>query len=131
MRKYQTDDFSYWRLQQENTSKPFQYVFPQMQPQLRRCYVFAKTVFLIQWGFFGFFALGSMILFVPIMIFKELSVLADKAPLLVLLVVPMIPSLMISFLAALLQFTPKLFWHCPCCGCPFPYYVPTRGDNLR
>lgn len=52
-----------------------------------------------------------MILFVPIMIFKELSVLADKAPLFVLLVVPMIPSLMISFLAALLQFTPKLFWH--------------------
>ena len=28
-------------------------------------------------------------------------------------------------------FTPKLFWRCPCCGHSFPYYVPTRGDNLR
>ena len=28
-------------------------------------------------------------------------------------------------------FLPGLFWRCPCCGHPFPYYVPTRGDNLK
>ena len=28
-------------------------------------------------------------------------------------------------------FTSRLFWRCPCRGCPFPYYVPTRGNKLR
>jgi len=28
-----------------------------------------------------------------------------------------------------LKFTPKLFWRCPCCGHPFPYYVLKRGGN--
>ena len=32
-----TDDIANWRLQQENTSKPFPYVFPQMPPRFRLC----------------------------------------------------------------------------------------------
>lgn len=40
-------------------------------------------------------------------------------------------SLPISFAAIPFGFAPKLFWRCPCCGHPFPYYVPTRGDNLK
>ena len=35
------------------------------------------------------------------------------------------------FVAVPFGFTQKLFWRCPCCGHPFPYYVPTRGDNLK
>lgn len=125
------DDFTDWRIQQENLAKLFPYVFPQMPPRLQRCCAFARAVFLIQWGLFGFFALGSMVLLVPILIFQELSVMTEKAPFLVLLAAQLLPSLMISFLAGLLRFTPKLFWRCPCCWCWFPYYVPTRGDNLR
>jgi len=65
MRRHQTDDFADWRLRQENISKPFSYVFPQMPPRFRRCCAFAKVVFLIQWGGFAVFALGSIILFLP------------------------------------------------------------------
>lgn len=40
-------------------------------------------------------------------------------------------SLPIAFVAVPLGFTPKLFWRCPCCGHPSPYYVSARGDNLK
>ena len=55
--KRNSDDFADWRIQQENLAKPFPYVFPQMPPRFRWCCAFAKVMFLIQWGLFGFFAL--------------------------------------------------------------------------
>lgn len=81
--KRPTDDIANWRLQQENTSKPFSYVFPQMPPRFRRCCAFAKVVFLIQWGCFASFCLGSMMLFVPVIVFGkdvELSAITDNHP---------------------------------------------------
>ncbi len=134
MMKRPMDNIANWRLQQENTSKPFPYVFPQMPPRFRRCCAFAKAVFLIQWGCFAVFCLGSMVLFVPVIIFGrdvELRVMTDNHPFLAVLVLLTAISLLLSFLAVPFGFTPKLFWRCPCCGHSFPYYVPTRGDNLR
>ena len=132
--KRPTDDIANWRLQQENISKPFPYVFPQMPPRFRRCCAFARAVFLLQRGCFAVFCLGGMVLFVPLMILgqdMELSALTNNHPLLAFPIVTVTVSLLLSFLAVPLGFTPKLFWRCPCCGHPFPYYVPTRGDNLK
>ena len=43
---------------------------------------------------------------------------------------PSVPTIQTVFLVATpLKFTPKLFWRCPCCGHPFPYYVLKRGGN--
>ena len=81
--KRPTDDIANRRLQQENVSKPFSYVFPQMPPQFRRCCAFTKAVFLIQWGCFAAFCLGSMALFIPVIIFgknMELSAMTDNHP---------------------------------------------------
>lgn len=128
------DDIANGRLQQENTSKPFPYVFPQMPPRFRLCCVIAKGIFLIQWGCFAIFCLGSMVLFVPLIVFGkdvELSAMTDNHPLLAFLILLTAISLLLSFLAALFGFSPRLFWRCPCCGHPFPYHVPTRGDNLK
>lgn len=130
--KRNDDDFAAWRVQQENASKPFLYVFPQMPPRFRRCCAFAKAVFLIQWGGFAVFALGSMILFVPAVVWDmDMSALTNGRPLLSLLVLAAAVSLLLYFLAFPFRYTPKLYWRCPCCGCRFPYYVLTRGDRLR
>lgn len=130
--KRNSDDFADWRIQQENLAKPFPYVFPQMPPRFRRCCVFAKAMFLTQWASFGFALLGSLILFVPVVVFRmELDSMVERAPLLVLLAGAVYPALILYLLLIPLRYTPRLFWRCPCCGCRFPYYVPTRGDNLR
>lgn len=128
------DDTAYWRLQQENTSKPFPYVFPEMPPRFRRCCAFAKAVFLIQWGCFAVFCLDSMVLLVSVLVFgkdAELSVMIENHPFLTFLILVTAISFLLSFLAVPFGFTPKLFWRCSCCGYPFPYYIPTRGDNLK
>lgn len=128
------DDTAYWRLQQENTSKPFPYVFPEMPPRFRRCCAFAKAVFLAQWGCFSIFCFASMVLFVPVIVFGkdvELSAMIENKPFLAFFIVITAVSLLLFFLAVPFGFTPGLFWRCPCCGHPFPYYVPIRGNNLK
>ncbi len=128
------DDTASWRLQQKNASKPFPYIFPQMPPRFRRCCALMRAVFLTQWGCFVVFFLGSMALFVPVIVFgmdMELSAMIGNEPFLAFFVVTIVISLLLSFLAASLGFTPRFFWRCPCCGYPFPYYVPTHGDNLK
>ena len=129
--KRETDDMENRRLQQENISKPFPYVFPKMPPRFRRCCSFAKAVFLIQWGCFAVFCFGSMVMFVPVIVFDNLSAMAADKPFLAFFISVIAVSFKLSFLAVPLGFTPKLFWKCPCCGCPFPYYAPARGDRLK
>lgn len=132
--KRPTDDIANWRLQQENTSKPFPYVFPQMPPRFRWCCAFAKAVFLIQWGCFAAFGVCSMVLFIPMVIWGKdmgMSAMIENKPFLAFFIVVAAISLPIFFAAVPFGFTPKLFWRCPCCGHPFPYYVPKRGDNLK
>ncbi len=128
------DDIANWRLQQENKSKPFPYVFPQMPLRFRKCCAFARAVFLIQWGCFAVSCFGSMVLFVPMIVFGrdvELSIMIDNKPFLAFVIVTAAIALLHFFLAVPLGFIPRLFWRCPCCGHPFPYYVPKRGDNLK
>ena len=121
------------RLQQENLSKPFLYVFPQMSPRFRRCCAFARTVFLIQWGCFAVFCLSSMVLFVPAVFGRdmELGAVADNEPFLAFFILAAVISLLLFFMVFHFGFSPGIFWRCPCCGHPFPYYVPVRGGNLK
>ncbi len=101
MMKRPIDDIANWQLQQENTSKPFPYIFPQMPPRFQRWCVFAKVVFLIQRGCFAVFCLGSMMLLVPVIIFGKdlkLSVMTDNHPFLALLVMATAVSLLLFFL---------------------------------
>ena len=128
------DDIANWRLQQENKSKPFPYVFPQMPPRFRRCCAFAGAVLLIRWGCCAVLCICSMVLFIPVVIWgrnMEMSAMIENEPFLAFFIAAYAMSLLISFAAVPLGFTPRLFWRCPCCGHPFPYYVPTRGDNLK
>ena len=85
-----TDDIANWRLQQENRSKPFPYVFPQMPPRFRRCCAFAKAVFLIQWGCFAVSCVCSMVLFIPMVIWGRnmgMSAMIENRPFLAFFIV--------------------------------------------
>ena len=93
-----TGDITNWRLQQENTSKPFPYVFPQMPPRFRRCCAFAKAVFLIQWGCFAAFCVCSMVLFIPVVIWgrnMRMSAMIKNRPFLAFFIVVAAISLLI------------------------------------
>ena len=90
MMRKPTDDIANWRLQQENTSKPFPYVFPQMPPRFRRCCAFAKAVFLIQWGCFAASCVCSMVLFIPVVIWGRnmgLGAMIENKPFLAFFIV--------------------------------------------
>ena len=76
----------------------------------------------------------GMVLFIPVVIWgrnMEMSVMTENEPFLAFFIAAYAMSLLIFFAAVPPGFTPRLFWRCPCCGHPFPYYVPTRGDNLK
>ena len=98
MMRKPTDDIANWRLQQENTSKPFPYVFPQMPPRFRRCCAFAKAVFLIQWGCFAASCVCSMELFIPVVIWGRnmgMSAMIENRPFLAFFIVVAAISLLI------------------------------------
>ena len=130
--KKAADDIVNWRLQQENLSKPFPYVFPQMPPRFRRCRRIVRALFLIEWGSIGLFVLGSMHVFF-LMLLRGREVLLENSRFLRLAAALFLVLLPLSLLCRWLRNTPKLFWHCPCCGQPFPYYAPPlRGlDELK
>ena len=131
--KKATDDIANWRLQQENMSKPFPYVFPQMPPRFRRCRRFIRTLFLIEWGSILLFVFGSVVAFV-LMLFRGKEALLEDSVAFVLIAALFFVLLPLWFLCRWLRNTPKFFWHCPYCGQPFPYYAPPllRGmDDLK
>ena len=126
--KREEDDFSAWRQRQKNQAAPFFYVYPQMPPRFRWCRRFAQALFVVEWGACWMFFLGSIpILFlvavVPLLQGKEAGTLPVNY---LLLLLPL------RFLARWLRHTTKFFWHCPCCGQPFPYYAPDgRHEEMR
>lgn len=118
------DDIESWRLQQENISNPFPYVFPQMPPRFRWCRCFTQALFVVQWGTVLVQCLG-FILIIPLAFFLSADVLRVMADLLFLL-------MPLSFLARWLRHTARFFWRCPCCGQPFPYYAPDgKHEEMR
>ena len=130
--KRTADDVANWKLQQENISKPFSYVFPQMPPQFQRCCGFAKALFLMEWSCTWMLVLG-VIVAIAVALFRGKDALLEggMAPLTSLVFLVLLP---LGFLCRWLRNTPKFFWRCPCCGQPFPYYAPPllRGlDDLK
>ena len=121
--KRTTDDFSNWRLQQENMSKPFPYVFPQIPPRFRLYRSLMQTLFLMEWGCIWLFAVGGVAAFALMLFWGKEAMLEDSifSLLITALFFILLPQ---SFLCRWLRNTPKIFWHCPCCGQPFPYYSP-------
>ena len=121
--KRATDDFSNWRLQQENMSKPFPYVFPQIPPRFRLYRSLMQTLFLMEWGCIWIFAVGGVAAFALMLFRGKEAMLEDSIffPLITALFFILLP---LSFLCRWLRNTPKTFWHCPCCGQSFPYYSP-------
>lgn len=90
MMRKPTNDIASWRLQQENTSKPYPYVFPRIPLRFRWCCAFAKAVFLIQWGCFAAFCVCSMVLFIPVVIWGRnmgLSAMIENKPFLAFFIV--------------------------------------------
>lgn len=130
--KKAADDIANWRLQQENLSKPFPYVFPQMPSRFRRCRRFVRALFLIERGSIWLFVLGS-VLALSLMLLRGRGALLENSIFLRPTAALFFVLLPLSVLCRLLRNTPKFFWHCPCCGQPFPYYAPPlRGlDELK
>lgn len=130
--KRPTDDMADWRLQQENKTKPFPYVFPQMPPRFRRCRRFIQTLFLVEWGsYFIIIFVGLMA--VLVMLIRGKAGFPESQAIL-FTALALVIFLPLGFLCRWLRHTPKFFWHCPCCGQPFPYYAPPllRGlDELK
>ena len=124
------DDFTAWRRQQENRAAPFSYIYPQMPPRFRWCRRFAQTLFLIEWGGFVTLVLSTLPMGVVALFWgKEALLKGVMALLLTLLFFVLLP---LAFLARWLRHTAKLFWHCPYCGQPFPYYAPDgRHEEMR
>ena len=100
MMRKPTDDIANWRLQQENTSKPYPYVFPRIPLRFRWCCAFAKAVFLIQWGCFAVSCVCAVALFIPVVVLDrilgeniEMSALIESKPFLAFFIVAFVISL--------------------------------------
>ena len=128
--RQEKDDFTAWRRQQENRAVPASYVYPQMPLRFRWCRRFAQALFLIEWGGFVTLVLSTLPMGVVALFWgKEALLKGVMALLLTLLFFVLLP---LAFLARWLRHTAKLFWHCPCCGQPFPYYAPDgRHEEMR
>lgn len=127
--KRNNDDFADWRLQQENTAKPFPYVFPQMPPRFRRYHRLTQTLFLIEWSCVWLFVVGVIVAIASMLFWNKEAILEECIAFPLFLV-----FLPLAFLCRWLRNMPKFFWRCPRCGQPFPYYAPPllRGmDELK
>ncbi len=93
---------------EDDIASPFPYVFPQMPPRFRRCRFLIQTLFWMEW-----------LSYLTIYFTGLIAVLG---------------MLFLGFFCRWMRHTPRFFWHCPCCGSPFPYYAPPllRGmDDLK
>lgn len=125
------DEFAKWRLQQENSTKPFPYVFPDMPPRFRRGCFLMKTIFLLELVSFGAAAFCICVFCIPMIVLGMDEAFAN--PFLAFFILAGMAALVFCFVMLLLGIAPRFFWHCPCCGEPFPYYVSRRSrqDMLK
>lgn len=120
------DDFAEWRLQQENQSKPFPYIFPQMPPRFRRCCRLLTGLCFLEKGCIALNILSILVEFL-LMCFHLDGTTVSRA-----LCAVILGSILLMFVCMLLRHTPKFFWRCPNCGKHFPYYAPPlRGQDER
>ena len=126
------DDFAAYRQQQNNRAAPFSYIYPQMPPRFRWCRRFAQALFLIEWGGFVALVLSNFPAGVVALLWGKKALLEGVGAMAFLLSMVSFVLLPLAFLARWLRHTAKLFWHCPCCGQPFPYYAPDgRHEEMR
>lgn len=129
MRREQ-DDFTVWKRQQENRATPASFVYPQMPPRFRRCRRFAQALFVVEWGLLLTMFAG-LLLGGAVMLFRGIEASWGDLEALITFLMCFVP-LLLRFFIRLLRKTAKLFWRCPCCRQPFPYYAPDgRVDALR
>ena len=103
-----------------------------MPPRFRRRSGLAGTLYLMEWGCTWTLVAG-FIAAIAAALFRGVDALGEGRPALLtgLLFFVLLP---LRFLCRWLRNAPKFFWHCPCCGLPFPYYAPPllRGsDELK
>lgn len=129
------DDMADWRLRQENLAKPSPYVYPQMPPRFRRCRVFMRTLFLLEWSGVILMALSGLILCGVLLACggEAFDSRLRGSALFALLSAGFMLSVPLALACRALRRTPRHFWRCPCCGLALPYYAPPlRGlDELR
>lgn len=128
--KKTTDDMAVWRLRQENMSKPFPYVFPHMPPRFVCCCGLIRALFLIEWGCMFALVLSGAAAGTAALFGETEAPLQGRTALLMGVVI--FAPVSLGILCRCLRNTPKFFWHCPCCGQPFPYYAPPfpRGMDV-
>lgn len=131
--KKETDDIANCKLRHRNNAEKFPYVFPQMPPRFRYYCVFARLLYLLEWGccllmilsglvMLGFLGIGGKAAFDALLYENTWGAF---------LMVVFFASLVLGPVCRLLRHTPKFFWRCPCCGAHFPYYAPPlRGVDI-
>lgn len=103
-----------------------------MPPRFRWCRRFAQALFLIEWGGFVVLVLSNFPAGVVALLWGKEALLEGVGAMAFLLSMVSFVLLPLAFLARWLRHTAKLFWHCPCCGQPFPYYAPDgRHEEMR
>lgn len=121
--KRKDDDFQEWCIQREHRAEPYPCPYPGTPPRLRWRVRAGRGLYVLWLGSWLLW-LGSLLASSPFMV---LGWNLPPAPLAVLgLIGPFV-----CLLCSLLRRTPRLFWRCPWCGQPFPYYTPGRGDTLK
>ena len=119
-----TNDMTRWQLRQENLSRPFPYCFPQIPPRFRRCCGLIRALFLAEWSCTFALVLGSAAAAVVALSGGTEALLEGRMAFFI--AVAIFALMPLGILCRWLRNTPKFFWHCPCCGQPFPYYAPPR-----
>lgn len=118
------DDMQDWRIQKSHEAEPYPCRYPALLPCLSRRRTAMRTLQILQntlcaaW----FLSLFSCAFFLKL----------EHPPALLTLLVLGLPIPLLICLV--LRFLPELFWHCPVCKQPFPYYIPGRGlprDRIR
>lgn len=118
------DDFDEWREQQENASKTFPYVYPQMPPRFQRCCRWFKALFLLEWCGIILLILGGAVGCVLIVVEPQAEQLIDFGG------TTCAAGVVLSLTCRLFRRAPRFFWHCPHCGAAFPYYAPSHYSDV-
>lgn len=121
--KRERDGLQEWYIQREHRAEPYPCAFPETPPRLRRRVRAGRCLYLLWLGGWALW-LGSLLTCAP---FWLMGWNAPPWP----LEAAGLAGPPVCLLLSLLRRTPRLFWRCPQCGQPFPYYTPGRGDTLK